>query len=374
MKKTFFTIVVILAFAVTVATNADTIYIGTGLPVTSQYHSDGANVTGTITDHDKNGYADGREFSSYSTWGDTTNTRDKNWSVMYTDVFNDEYKAKMNENNNSKVNARRSAVEYVLNKQGSEALGYVDYYKDHGARGGNYTGTTGASAKGTVYESTADLYGGIGMNNGGLSHFAVSDTAGVLTTYGGFHWEEYGSYYYNEDNSIDKLGNSSPATGFVGVQSGIVAFTTGFEMATGYNYINGAFSIMGELMGIYLNGTLLNSDLYYLSDNSIESGYNYAGRYNLELDLTNEFITSLLENGNNNLSFMILGIPLEFSGIDSGNPAHMSFIAFSADIAQNTESVNSINNVNVTPEPAAMLIFGIGLVALGLRRRFAQKD
>jgi hypothetical protein len=349
LKKIIFMTVAMLTFATVAVTNADTIYIGTGIPVTSKNHENGANVSETITDSDKNGLADGREGSSWKAYGDVTNTRDKNWSVLYADIGIGGYKDWFAGKNNT-VTTQVAAVAKALENQGQKAFGYVDYYKLNG-----------------VFESSADLYGNIGMNGGGLSDFAVGD-AGVITTYGGAHFEERGSYRYNEDGSIELLGKTSPATGFVGVQSGIVAFTTGFEMATGFDYINGAFSVMGELMGIYLNGTLLNSDLYYLSDNLINSDYDYVGQYNLEIDLTNEFIASLLGTGNNNLSFMVLGIPHSLSGIASDTD--MSFIALSAGLSQNTESITNPPPPDnpTTPEPAAMLIFGIGLAGLGLRQ------
>jgi hypothetical protein len=382
MKKIIFTMSILLAF--TVIAKAEVISLSTGTPVTSSHHPDGKNVTGTVTDTKKDGYADGRAGSSGST-EDPTNTRDKNWSVLYTDVCASEYKDYIKNGNKTDVNARLSAVEYELSQLGSGIYGYVDTWKDYGVAGhtAKYMGSTGVRAAGVVYGSTADLFAengiGLNVNAGGLSNFSVNG-AGVLTTYGGGYFDEAGQYRYNNDDSIDYIGHSdSQTSGFTAVQSGLVAFTTGFEMATGFDYINGTFAVMGELMGIYLNGTLLDSDLYYLSDDAIETGYPYAQRYDLEIDLTNKFIALLLETGNNNLSFAVLGIPHNYTDTDSHlyNDS-MSFINFSADIMQNTISKNIdlppiIPEPTPTPEPATLLIFGLGLAGLGLRRRFVKK-
>ncbi|MDR0705279.1 MAG: hypothetical protein LBF88_09860 [Planctomycetaceae bacterium] len=84
----------------------------------------------------------------------------------------------------------------------------------------------------------------------------------------------------------------------------------------------------------------LDSNFYYLSDDAIETGYSYAQQYDWEIDLTNAFITSLLGTGHNNLSFAVLGIPHNYTGTDSYTyNDSMSFISFSADIMQNTESI-----------------------------------
>ncbi|MDR1492383.1 MAG: hypothetical protein LBT05_06665 [Planctomycetaceae bacterium] len=372
MKKLFFTLALAASTILfNAATYADTFYIGTGEAVTSKWHEDGQNVTGTVSDDLKSGYADGRAGSSNKS-SDPTNTRDKNWSVIYTDVFKSEYKDWMN-GNPADVNRRLAAVEYILSKKvGSSVYPYVDTWKDYGATSSSgYIGSTGAKALGVVYGSTADLFSedGIGWNAGGLSNFSTNG-AGVITTYGGGYFDEAGQYVYNPDHTIDYTGKHSDlkTEAFTSVQSGIVAFTTGFDMRAGYNYINGSFSVLGELLGIYLNGTLLSSDLYDLSDNLISGGYAYTGQYNLEIDLTNSEIAALLNNGNNNLAFMVLGIPHNYTGTDSHLYNNsMSFIAFSADIVQNTNSNSSV------PEPGTFLLWALGSVAAfgyyGKRRR-----
>jgi hypothetical protein len=363
MKKNLFTLTLtISAILFNAASYADTFSLGTGTAVTSKYHDDGANVSGTITDANKDGYADGRAGSS-GVLEDPTNTRDANWTVIYTDVFAAEYKARFEDGDSSKFNARLSAVEYELSRLGGNEYGYVDLWKDYGAAGAlaHYMGSTNTKAAGTVYGSTADLFSteGIGWNQGGLSNFS-DNNAGVITTYGGGYFDEAGQYKYNSDHTIDYIGHSDLHTdGFMPVQSGIVAFVTGFDMRTGFNYINGSFSVMGELLGIYINGVLLSSDLYYLSDDLISEGYAYTGQYNLEIDLTNSSIAGLLQAGNNNLAIMVAGIPHKYTGTDSyAYNDSMSFIALSADLVQNTNPL--------VPEPGTILLWSLGsLGALG---------
>ncbi|MDR2763276.1 MAG: PEP-CTERM sorting domain-containing protein [Planctomycetaceae bacterium] len=364
--------------------NAGTIYLGTGNPVYSGKNGTTKNVTGTVTDLGLDGLADALlDEGSYSS-SDPTNTRDANWFTTYTDTFaaageyTEYYQNKAS--TTAKINGRRSALEESLKAHGSTALGYQQYATYGPHLPGTYVGSTGAAARAdaVIYEASADLVGKIGMNQGGLSNFAVNG-AGVLTTYGGGYFDEAGQYKYSADDSITYLGHDEGSTfGFMPVQSGIVAFTTGFTRdasTTAYNFINGTFAVLGELMGIYLNGTLLDPSKYFLSDDMITSGYAYSGQYQFEIDLSK--FQDLLVAGNNNISFMVLGIPLDNTSLASylyNN--EISFINFSADMNQNTESI--IGNPpppppSSTPEPATMLIVGLGIAGLGLRKKLMNK-
>ncbi|MDR1959543.1 MAG: hypothetical protein LBQ54_10975 [Planctomycetaceae bacterium] len=375
MKKIFFILsLAISTIFLSTVSYADTIYIGTGVAATSGKNGTTKNVNGTVTDADSDGYADGylRFYVD-----DKTNKRDANWFVMTTDVLKSDWDAYA-AGDLTALNGRRSGLEYVLEKNGSSATPYVQtsVYSPTNAIWGtgdnawlaDYHGSTGEKAKyGTVmYCNTADLIGNIGMNAGGLSNFAVSDTGVIMPSLGDALGYLYGRYTYNEDNSITRVEGSAidtaaaKTTGFSPVQSGFAAFSTGFEMAAEYNYINGTFSVLGDLVGFYLNGTLLDSSLYYLSDNLIESDYAYTGRYNFELDLTNDFVASLLNaDGNNNLAIMVLGMPLLYSGYETSNHGAVlstdaSLIALSADLYQNTNSITAV------PEPAAILLWSLG--------------
>jgi hypothetical protein len=367
---------------------SDTIYIGSGTPVTSNKNGNTQNVTGSVTDSDKNGLADSMLSEGSDAYGDRTNTRDANWHVTYTDVFASEYKKYM-AGDATKINERRAAVEESLKGYGSTIHEYAQSWS-YGPSVSKFVSSTGAQPTGTVYATTADLLGDIAMNSGGLSNFAVNG-AGVLTTFGGGFFDEAGQFQYGIDGSITYTGNHSDTSmesekvGFTAVQSGVVAFTTGFTKdanTAAFDYVNGTFAVLGELLGIYLNGTLLDTSLYFLSDDMLNANYAYASQYQFELDLNN--VDELLVSGNNNISFMLLGIPLEYTGVDSHiyNDS-MSFIHFSADVYQNTVSLLSGggdgndgeggDSDGTTPEPATMLIFGIGLVGLGLRKKFTNK-
>jgi hypothetical protein len=394
---------VVIAFGIAIScygiASADTIYLGTGVAATSGYNNMPKNVTENVKDDDKNGLADGSDFSSAvnssgnAIWGDATNTRDKNWAITFANVEQKYYADWLNKNDKTGINAGRSAVEYFIKEQGSAALGYIQDWKDLGDPyfKSNNTGTTGvpADAYGTVHVTSADLLGNVAMGTGLADNFAVGN-AGVITSYTNEHWQERGSYEYAADGTVTFIPGTDqdkPQVGFIGVQSGVAAFTTSFTKEAfneGYNYINGTFAALGEFMGIYINGQLVDANYYTISDDMISSGYDYAGKYDFELNLAS--VAGLLADGSNNISFMFLSVPMYYTGEYSADNTilkELGFLYFSADINQNTASIfgggnggdpgTGGGNTPATPEPATMLIVGLGIAGLGLRKKLMSK-
>ncbi|MDR0337558.1 MAG: PEP-CTERM sorting domain-containing protein [Planctomycetaceae bacterium] len=157
---------------------------------------------------------------------------------------------------------------------------------------------------------------------------------------------------------------------------GIYAFVTGFvyDPQTTLEYLNGWFSVLGNLEDVLLNGKSLlglESEYYWMSADTNQS--KWFDSYDFELNLEKLFAEGLLENGNNNIAFVVDSYPAEILlGIDKFTDSNDSLIGFAADVWKT--DISHPDGPAATPEPASIVIFGLGLIGLGLRRRFAKKS
>ncbi|MDR2643588.1 MAG: PEP-CTERM sorting domain-containing protein [Planctomycetaceae bacterium] len=176
------------------------------------------------------------------------------------------------------------------------------------------------------------------------------------------------------DSVNDTFTSSSLTTKSDGIgdhNDGIYAFVTGFEYnpVTTYQYLNGWFAELGEFLGVYINGFELTKDYLWLSDDYMES--DLFVNYDMEINLAKLYEDDILKVGNNNIAFMIDTIKPDYFGgtLYDGNDG---LLAFASGLNLNTESILAPPPA-ATPEPATLLIFGIGLAGLGIRRKLMSK-
>jgi hypothetical protein len=169
--------------------------------------------------------------------------------------------------------------------------------------------------------------------------------------------------------------NSTITSNGVGdYNDGLYAFVTSFDYNQNavYQYLNGWFSELGDLLGIYINGVELSSDYLRLSNDYLAS--DLFGSFDMEIDLAKLFADGVLKAGNNNISFLLDTIVPVYSG-GTLYDENDGLVAFASGLNLNSESIFSSNPDPdpQTPEPATLLIFGIGLAGLGIRRKLMSK-
>ena len=332
-------------------------------------------------------------------------TRDANWTTVYTvaDVATTSGGSAPGVSGNDRwgSEARQQSVVRFL-KGYSSADGYIDnYVTDHTgvyASSAELYGNARMNAAGGVFDQTRARGYDAGTNyrEGGLKHI---DRGGIIGQSGGYYFDEAGQYALDANGNLTyngngyfsgntsaiakemqaKYGNSKNPGGIYDdwnqhglVTTGLdlIAYTTNFNTSlSALAAISGEFTVLGQFLGIFINGNLIEQSMLGLTEHLYGTG-DIVGEYAFFLDLA--WINPLFWNadGVNDISFMVKTVTPYELGL-AGNPVGVynreaGFNYFSANIAYGKESAN----VSVaTPEPATLAIICLGLVGLGLTRR-----
>lgn len=233
------------------------------------------------------------------------------------------------------------------------------------------------NAYGNIYGKKAETLAGNWTTSnliGAMSMYRNGSTLNNIITSSASPIDESVDHNWVYDAATDKFTSNALSTsnGIGDHNTGIFAFVRSFSYddTAAFQFLNGWFSELGFLVGVFINGFELTPDYLLMSADFADSSM--IRNHDMEIDLAKLYADGHLVNGNNNIAFVANSILPEYYG---GNyyDGNDGLIAFASGLSLNTESIFPPPPGGETPEPATLLIFGIGLAGLGIGRRLMSK-
>jgi hypothetical protein len=263
-----------------------------------------------------------------------------------------------------------SSHEVEFHKVSEGGMGSIDLNSIYGQRANAYANNSPEATTG---------YNQLIRPNSNTAVVAYDSTAALDSGYEDKTSVHTWNYTAATDSWEAKKTNTSKSLDDHGM--GIYAFVTDFDYnpQSTLEYLNGWFSVLGNLEDVLLNGkSILNSEYAYWGEGGLVdvNSSQWFDSYDFELNLAQLFASDFLLEGNNNIAFVVDSYPAEILlGIDKFTDSNDALIGFAADIWKTDTSIRGGggDDGGETPEPATLLIIGMGLAGLGIRRKLMNK-